>query len=75
MDIYEHGHWEGDKFITNEPIVHNGEVTGIHELDFSQMIAPPGIDRDFLVAAFLDPTSESVPVDPDEFPFGFPSQN
>lgn len=76
MDIYEHGHWEGDKFITDEPLVINGEQTGVHELDFSHMIAPAGLDRDMMVEAFLDPTVEAVPVDPDDYPFGhLPSQN
>jgi hypothetical protein len=72
VNIYEHGHWEGLKFVLNQEEIHTtvdfDGVTdhGFRALDFSHA---EGVelasqeDLDFMVAAFLDPENSGFQVE------------
>ena len=54
MNIYEHGHWDGDRFIFNEPVtLPDGRTINSIDLSQSQGMEDSGISREDVVHALL----------------------
>lgn len=62
MDVSMYGHFQGDTFILNEPALMPGAPGGITTIDFSMMIMGPGLTREEVVKALLDPDATVEPV-------------
>ena len=55
MNIYEHGHWDGDRFIFNEPVtLPDGHVMQSIDLSQVQGLEDSGISREDVVHAMLN---------------------
>jgi hypothetical protein len=63
MDILDYGHWEGERFFFNVPLIIQGNI--VESIDFRHLILPSGEDipsrQEFMVTTveeFLQPDLE-----------------
>lgn len=76
MNILEYGHWDGDQFVFDKPLIIQGCV--VESIDFRQLITPAGMDASVrqelmenTVEDFLQPDVEDRigDVRPEDSPF------